>query len=66
MAVANFFIADVSASDKPLVSVFSDDIKFSESVYPYDDGIFISNFGSESINPRPDENNGYIIYRDAP
>ena len=34
---------------------FSDEIKRAESVYPYDDGIFISNFG--------DSSGGYVLYR---
>ena len=48
---------------QPLVSVFSDDVRFCESILPYDGGLFISNFGSATMNPRPDENSGYIIFR---
>ena len=62
-ATGIFFINSVSAENTALVSVFRDGIKFSESVYPYDGGLFISNFGSENMNPRDDENSGYIIYR---
>ena len=61
--VGSIFSSQVFAQDKPLVSIVSEDIKFSESVYPYDGGLLISNFGSENMNPRVDENAGYIIFR---
>ena len=51
------------ATAHPLVSVIRDGIRFSESVYPYDGGLFISNFGSETMSPLHDENAGYILYR---
>lgn len=60
---ANFFANFVSASDDALISVFSEDVKFAESVLPYDSGIFVSNFGSDELEPRKDENKGYIFYR---
>lgn len=60
----NFLVVGSSAAqDKPLVEIFREDVRFSESVLPHDGGIFISNFGSEKMNPRPDENSGYIIFR---
>ena len=59
----NFFANFVSASDDALISVFSEDVKFAESVLPYDSGIFVSNFGSDELEPRKDENKGYIFYR---
>lgn len=52
-----------TAQAQPFVEIFSEDVKFSESVLPYDGGLFISNFGSKEMNPRPDENSGYIIFR---
>lgn len=61
--IGNFFANFCSAEEKPLVSIFNDEIKFSESVCPYDGGLFISNYGSEKMRPRPDENKGYIIFR---
>ena len=63
LIAGSIFSSHVLAQDKPLVSVVNEDVKFSESVYPYDGGLFISNFGSESMNPRDDENAGYIIFR---
>lgn len=51
-----------TAAAEPLVSVVHEDISFSESVYPYNDGLLISNFG-KSMNPAPTENFGYIIFR---
>lgn len=62
-AAGLFFINSASAESQALVSIFRDGVKFSESVYPYDGGLFISNYGSENMNPRADENSGYIIYR---
>ena len=53
----------LEAAERPLVSVFHEGVHFAESVYPYDGGIFFSNFGSDKIQPRPEENKGYIIYR---
>lgn len=55
--------AVASTEEKPLVSVVHEGIRFPESVYPYDGGLFISNFGSEVMSPRHDENAGYILYR---
>ena len=52
-----------AAQAQPLVSVIKEDVRFSESVLPYDGGLFISNFGSEEMTPRPDEFNGCIIFR---
>lgn len=63
LIAGSIFSSHAFAQDKPLVSVVREDVKFSESVYPYDGGLFISNFGSESMNPRDDENAGYIIFR---
>ena len=61
--VGSFFTNFSLAAEKPLVSIFREDVKFSESVLPYNDGLFISNFGSENMSPRADENSGYIIFR---
>ena len=51
------------AEQQPMVSVFHEGVHFAESAYPYDGGIFISNFGSEKIKSQSGENKGYIIYR---
>lgn len=51
-----------SKDDEPLIDVINDGISHSESVYPYEGGLLISNFGSETIEPRKDENKGYILY----
>ncbi len=61
-AIASSFIFGAAAAE-PMISVIHEGVKFSESVYPYDGGIFISNFGSDAMNPRDNENKGYIIYR---
>lgn len=63
LIASNIFTAQVFAQDKPMVSIVHEDVRFSESVYPYDGGLLISNFGSETMNPRDDENKGYIIFR---
>ena len=60
---ASMLPVQASMDNQPLVSVCHDGIRFPESVYPYDGGLFISNFGSDTMNPRPDENKGYILYR---
>ena len=51
------------AQAQPLIFVFREGVHFSESVLPHDGGLFISNFGSEQMNPRADEFKGYIIFR---
>ena len=63
---ANCFSAEAKpakADTTPIVSVYDDDVRFSESVLPYEGGLLISNFGSATMNPAPDEKNGYIIFR---
>lgn len=59
----SFPSASASECDAPLISVAHEGIRFSESVCPYEGGLLISNFGSEAIEPRGDENKGYILYR---
>lgn len=54
---------EASVDNQPFVSVYHEGLRFPESVYPYDGGLLISNFGSDTMNPRPDENKGYILYR---
>ena len=63
LIVGSIFTSHAFAQDKPMVSIVKEDVKFSESVYPYDGGLLISNFGSETMNPRDNENAGYIIFR---
>ena len=60
--VAGLFFANLAAAES-LISVAHEGIRFSESVYPHDGGLFISNYGSENMRPRADENAGYIIFR---
>ena len=61
---ANCFSAQAKSVDNtPVVEVYDDDIRFSESILPYEGGLLISNFGSTTMNPAPDENKGYIIFR---
>ena len=63
---ANCFSAEAKpakADTTPIVSVYDDDIRFSESILPYDGGLLISNFGSATMNPAPGENKGYILLR---
>lgn len=60
--IAGLFFANLAAAES-LISVAHEGIRFSESVYPHDGGLFISNYGSEKMRPRDDENAGYIIFR---
>ena len=61
-AIASSFIFGAAAAES-MISVVYEGVRFSESVYPHDGGLFISNFGSDAMNPRDDENKGYILYR---
>lgn len=54
--------AGAAAAETPLVSVQHDGVRYSESVLPYDGGIFVSNVGADAYVPRPDENKGYVFY----
>lgn len=61
--IAGFvFAGSAKAMDEPLISVLHEDIRFSESVLPYDGGLLISNFGSDKMYPRSDEYSGYILF----
>lgn len=62
LVLSSLLAVSEAADRKSVVSIIHEGIKFSESVYPYEDGLFISNFGSDEMNPRPDENKGYILY----
>lgn len=42
--------------------IISDQVRFCESTYPYQDGILIANFGTEQLNPLNTEGKGYILY----
>ena len=61
LAMMIFNISIVAAKDEPMIEVVKENIRYCESVYPYEGGLLISNFGSESINPEEDENEGYIL-----
>lgn len=60
-----FLLASASRAGAapPFVSVWHEEVRFSESVYPYEGGVFISNYGSETRSPRKEEREGYILYR---
>ncbi|MDO5304065.1 MAG: hypothetical protein Q4E87_00645, partial [bacterium] len=38
------------------------EIRFCESVLPYNGGLLISNFGSKDLQVKPNEQNGYVLY----
>lgn len=50
------------ARSTPIVEIIRSGIKYSESVLPFDGGLLISNFGSDMMNPRDDENKGFVLY----
>ena len=45
-SISTAFAADINTK----IFTISDGVRFSESVYPYDGGLLISNFGSENFN----------------
>lgn len=48
------------------VDTITENIRFCESTYPYQDGILIANFGTEQLNPLNTEGKGYIVvYKDG-
>lgn len=54
-------IGGVASAHEPSVDVIKENIHFCESVYTYEGDLLISNFGSDTPNPRDDENKGYIL-----
>lgn len=48
------------------VDTITENIRFCESTYPYQNGILIANFGTEQLNPLNTEGKGYIVsYKDG-
>lgn len=65
-ALVTFFALLVSCSEAGEMNVLTEGILYSESVLPYNNGLLISNFGSDNRAPREDENKGYVLfYRDG-
>ena len=42
--------------------IVSEDLRYCESTYPYQEGILIANFGTSELNPLNSEGKGYIAY----
>lgn len=43
-------------------TVISEGLRFNESVYPYDGGLLVANFGTDELNPLNAEGKGYISF----
>lgn len=43
-------------------NIIGEHLRFSESTYPYKEGLLIANFGTEQLNPLNSEGKGYIVY----
>lgn len=43
-------------------TVVSENIRYCESTYPYQDGLLIANFGTEELNPLNSEGKGYVLF----
>lgn len=44
------------------VKIENEEIRFCESTYPYNNGILVANFGTETLNPLNTEGKGYILF----
>lgn len=54
--------ADNRVDSAVVDTAFTNNIKFDESTLPYNGGILIANFGTETLNPLNTEGKGYILY----
>lgn len=46
--------------------MITEGIRFCESIYPYENGLLIANFGTEQLNPLNNEGKGYVLnYKDG-
>lgn len=52
----------VSVSSQNVNNIVSENIRYCESTYPYNDGLLIANFGTEELNPLNSEGKGYIVF----
>lgn len=52
----------VSVSAQIVNNVVSENIRYCESTYPYNNGLLIANFGTEELNPLNSEGKGYIVF----
>ena len=59
--VVTLFLALQSCVDDNTKKV-SQNLKYCESILPYDGGFFVANFGTEVLNPLNNEGKGYIAY----
>lgn len=61
-AVIIFSLIAISCGYADDMTILTENIRYSESVLPYDGGLLISNFGSDNRAPREDENKGYVLF----
>lgn len=59
-AAATLAATFCSCTQQP--QILGEGLKFTESTYPYGNGILVANFGSDALNPLNSEGKGYIMY----
>lgn len=47
-------------AQQPIKEILTDNLRFSESTYPYDGGILVTSFGTQELNPLNSEGKGFI------
>lgn len=61
-AVALMLFCLSASLSAQLETVVTDQIRFCESTYPYQEGLLIANFGTQELNPLNTEGKGYVVY----
>lgn len=56
----SFLSLGVLQAQQPVKKTLSDNLRYTESTYPYDGGILVASFGSQELNPLNSEGKGYI------
>ena len=68
LLIGSIFVVSCKSKTKKQTQIvvadttITENIKFCESTYPYQGGLLIANFGTETLNPLNNEGKGYIAY----
>lgn len=60
ISALSFLSFGVLNAQQPVKETLSENLRFSESTYPYDGGILVASFGTNELNPLNAEGKGYI------
>lgn len=60
--IASMLLCLSASLSAQVETVVTDQIRFCESTYPYQEGLLIANFGTQELNPLNAEGKGYVVY----